>query len=141
MIQSETSKVDLQTHRLRRAPRRNCGPCSSSRCTWHIAPPASLPGSSGIPAQTRNGLIKLTVIKNRSKGEEQGGDGSDSPARGGGGGGGPTRSIASLFMARRAFPKALWVNRGKIICGLWQKKSSHSEPPRARGRGEVRIFV
>lgn len=34
----------------------------------------------------------------------------------------PARSIASLFTARRAFPKAPRVNKGKIICGQAKKK-------------------
>lgn len=133
-------RIDFQTHRLRRAPRRNCGPCSSSRCTWRTVPPASLPESSGIPAQTRNGLIKLTVIKNRSgEGEgrryhrERDGSGSSREEK--------KRSIELLFTARRAFPKALRVNKGKIICGLWPEKKARIPSHRVCSERKERIFV
>lgn len=112
---SENHEIGFQTHRPRRVPRRNCGPCSSCRCTWRTVPPAGLPASSGIPAQTCNGLIKLAVIKNRS--EDREGDGF--PFRNGGGRRKSRRAdrSRSVFTVRRAFPKAPGVNRGRIICG------------------------
>lgn len=64
--------IGFQTHRPRRVSRRNCDPYSSCHCTWRTVLPAGLPQSSGIPAQTHIGLIKLAVIKNRSKGRREG---------------------------------------------------------------------
>lgn len=138
--------IGFQTHRLWKVPRRNCGPCSSCRYTWRTVPPAGLPGSSGIPAQTYIGLIKLAVIKDRSR--RRGGEAGPRKRRSGfweKKEKPSAQSIASLFTARRAFSKAPRVNKGKIICGMAKKKKKKKRrtriPSRRVCREEVRIFA
>jgi len=135
------------SHRLRRAPRHNYGPCSSGRCTWRTVPPAGLPGSSGIPAQTRNGLIKLAVIKNRSEEEEERGGKSFLPSGVGSslrrrGRKRGEKTIGAIDggrfsrFSRSTGKRGGGVNRGKIICGSVHKRGK--TPKRSEKREERR---